>query len=99
MIRYCLLAFALPVAMFAFGHGHDHNDGALQFHENKGQGPEHVFYRTLTTGGAVFVERTGFTYLLQNGGAMASHGNTNDLAPLREHAFKVHFEGGSAKAA
>jgi gliding motility-associated-like protein len=88
----------LPVLFAAISAvAHDHSNG-LQFHQNKGQWPQQVLYRALTPGGAVYVERSAFTYLLQKGGSLASHGTDAAAEPFRQHAFRVHFEGGSAMA-
>lgn len=86
-----LLSIAIATAAVA----HDHSTG-LQFHQNRGQWPQQVLYRALTPGGAVFVERSAFTYLLQKGGSMHTHGTNATPEPFRQHAFRVHFEGGSA---
>ncbi len=100
MIRHCLLLLCIGHIAFAFAHSHDdHGKAALQFHANKGQWPGKVLYRALTPGGAVFVENAAFTYTLRSGGEWAAHGSKDaSIEPLRMHAFKVHFEGGSAKA-
>ncbi|MBK9175600.1 MAG: gliding motility-associated C-terminal domain-containing protein [Flavobacteriales bacterium] len=81
---------------------HDHASGhephrGLEFHENKGQWPHQVLYRARTTGGAVFVEPSAFTYVLQSGGP--EHASRPDAvhAPFREHAYRMRFIGGEAK--
>jgi hypothetical protein len=69
------------------------------FTENKGQWPSDVLYRVMLPNGALFVERSAFTYLLQSGGPADHHGATDHAhteAPYQSHAFRVHFEGGSA---
>ena len=68
------------------------------FTENKGQWPENVLYRARFPGGALFVEKNAFTYLLHQGGPMAHHGHDHDEPeePLRAHAFRVTFEGARA---
>jgi len=101
MFRTLLAAFTvvaptvLPVA--AHDHDHAHSKSTLEFHENKGQWPSLVLYRTKTGAGVVFVERSAFTYVVTSGGA--PHGRPVDPAldkPLVEHAYRVHFEGGMA---
>lgn len=66
-----------------------------RFTENKGQWPAQVAFRARVPGGALFVERSAFTYLLHSGGAMAQHGHAHAQPPEpeRAHAFRVHFEG------
>ncbi len=96
MIPYRLLTFIPLALMLTSVASHDHQH-LLQFHENKGQWPEQVLYRAFTPAGAVFIEKGGFTYLLQQGGAMAGHGIADHKEePLRMHAVKVHFDGGHA---
>ena len=69
----------------------------VHFHENKGQWPEPVLYRAMTPGGALFVEPAAFTQVLCSGGELLAHGRPDHVVePLRMHAYKVHFEGGSA---
>lgn len=70
---------------------------ALMFHPNGGQWPAQVLYRTGVPGGALFVERAGFTYLQQQGGAWSVHGRP-DLQPLpdKAHVYRMRFEGGYA---
>jgi len=74
-----------------------------RFTENRGQWPEQVLYRALVPGGALFVERSAFTFVLSTGGAREHHphdadGGT-DHEPLRTHAYRVHFVNGSAQDA
>jgi gliding motility-associated-like protein len=96
MIRPFLLVALLGAAFPILLLGHDHGS-ALQFHENKGQWPGHVLYRTLTPGGAFYVERGGFTHLLYKGGLLEGHGDPDHVdTPLLMHAVKVTFEGGHA---
>lgn len=79
---------------------HDHGQGGgLEFHLNKGQWPEQVLYRAMTKGGAVFLERDAFTYVVRSGGVQAAHGQPDKAVEAsRMHAYKVHFEGAAAKA-
>ncbi|HRH38069.1 MAG TPA: hypothetical protein PK760_06975, partial [Flavobacteriales bacterium] len=64
------------------------------FTENKGQWPEHVLYRALFPGGALFVEKKGLTYLLVKGGMNDHHGEADHAhEPFVAHVFKVKFEG------
>lgn len=63
-----------------------------------GQWPDQVLYRCRTTGGAVFVERSAFTYVLATGGP--EHGVRTEPGrdlPWKAHAYRVHFEGGRAQ--
>jgi gliding motility-associated-like protein len=74
----------------------------VRFTENKGQWPDHVLYRTMLPNGALFVERSAFTYVLQTGGATHAHGTAETAQlhePYRAHAFKVSFVGGEARSA
>jgi gliding motility-associated-like protein len=74
-----------------------------RFTENKGQWPEQVLYRALVPGGALFVERSAFTFVLSTGGAREHHPHDADGAadhePLRTHAYRVHFVNGRAQEA
>ncbi len=95
MPRILLLSLLLNgFLLCAHDHGSRPGDVALPFHLNKGQWPEQVLYRASTPGGALFVERDGFTYVLSAGGPRAAHGGVaSSVEPLRSHAYKVHFEG------
>ena len=84
---------------------HDHvrtpsaGHGGLEFHENKGQWPEQVLYRARTDGGAVFVEKGAFTYVITSGGEHLNHGgNAGSTEPLRMHAYTVQFDGSAMEA-
>lgn len=72
----------------------------VRFTENKGQWPAQVLYRTMLPNGALFVERGGFTYVLQQGGGGHDHatgpGHTHE--PYAAHAFRVTFDGGNASS-
>lgn len=73
-----------------------------RFTENKGQWPAQVLYRTLLPSGALFVEESAFTYVLQTGGGAHSHGSAeagHASEPYRAHAFRVSFVGGAARSA
>jgi gliding motility-associated-like protein len=95
-----IAALLLTGAVHAHDHGHAHiQPNGMAFHANGGQWPQQVLYRVLTPGGALFVERGAFTHLLETGGPRRAHGGaTTQPEPHRMHAFKVHFEGGAAKA-
>ena len=71
------------------------------FVENKGQWPEQVLYRALIPGGALFVERSAFTYVLFSDSPLRHHGHGRDSHDHADegkaHAYRVHFEGGSAR--
>ncbi|MBK9175208.1 MAG: gliding motility-associated C-terminal domain-containing protein [Flavobacteriales bacterium] len=72
------------------------------FTENKGQWPEQVLYRALLPGGALFVERSAFTYVLLSESPLRHHGHAHQEAASstegKAHAYRVHFEGGQAQA-
>lgn len=75
-----------------------------RFTENKGQWPEQVLYRALVPGGALFVERSAFTFVLSTGGPFEHHAHEEGAGeetpePLRTHAYRVHFVGGEAREA
>lgn len=93
-----LLSAAMLLAECLVAHDHDHQDEhRLEFHQNKGQWPAQVLYRCRTAGGAVFVERSAFTYLLVSGGPV--HGVSTQASaerPWKAHAYRVWFEGGMA---
>lgn len=95
----CVLLCCIPFG-HSVAHDHDHHGSAgLEFHANKGQWPEQVLYRCRTAGGAVFVERSAFTYVLASGGP--EHGVRTEPGqerPVTAHAYRVHFEGGNAQA-
>ena len=71
------------------------------FTENKGQWPGQVLYRALIPGGALFVERSAFTYVLYSGGPLRTHGHVHHPGEVEDegkaHAYRVHFEGGQAQ--
>ncbi len=73
-----------------------------QFVENKGQWPEQVLYRALIPNGALFVERSAFTYVLYSDSPLRHHGLAHDgvdhSGEGKAHAYKVHFEGGRAQS-
>ncbi|HMC97630.1 MAG TPA: hypothetical protein VKG92_08260, partial [Flavobacteriales bacterium] len=97
MLRRSLSQAFLLISSIVLAHDHEHGVG-IEFHANKGQWPDQVLYRALTKGGAVFVERNCFTYVLRSGGAQEMHGKPGrQVEPLRMHAYKVHFEGALAK--
>ena len=97
-----LTAALAPVYLAAHNHAHDHGGRrGLEFHENKGQWPEHVLYRALIPGGAMFVERSAFTYVLYSNSPLRHHGHAHDGHDRSDegkaHAYRVHFEGGAAR--
>ncbi len=96
-----LLGLALVAAGPLAAHDHAHlptGRRGLEFHANKGQWPQQVLYRAMTPGGAVFVEPSAFTYVLRSGGPQHAAPQDAPHEPYREHAFRVHFEGGRARA-
>lgn len=70
------------------------------FVENRGQWPDEVLYRALIPGGALFVERSAFTYVLFSDSPLRHHGHTDGdsdhAGDGKGHAYRVHFEGGEA---
>jgi gliding motility-associated-like protein len=69
------------------------------FTENKGQWPDQVLYRVRFPGGALFVEKSAFTFVLRTD-VPHRHGAGEDHAgPVRGHAYRVHFVGGEARSA
>lgn len=71
------------------------------FVENRGQWPAQVLYRVLVPDGALFVERSAFTYVLLSDSPLRHHGHPH--APLdpgegKAHAYRVRFQGGAASA-
>ncbi len=74
--------------------------GAL-FTENRGQWPDHVLYRALVPGGALFVEREALTYVQFSESPLRRHGHAHPgQGPADEgkaHAYRVHFTGGRAQ--
>ena len=92
------VSVAATVPVIAHDHVHDHatRRGGIEFHANQGQWPGQVLYKANTIGGAVFVEGGALTYLLVTGGEREGHGKPDGAhSPLRMHAYKVHFEGGT----
>ncbi len=74
---------------------------AATFTENKGQWPEEVLYRTLVPGGALFVERSAFTYIMFSDSPLRHHGHAHqpeDPGKGKAHAYRVNFEGAQAQA-
>ncbi|GAB2544884.1 DUF7948 domain-containing protein [Rufibacter soli] len=82
----------------------------LEFVENKGQWPHQVAYAADVPSGKLFLEPTGFLYVLRDPSQMSSHGHgTNEptttrrnILPdgtTRNHAYSVTFENANPKAA
>jgi len=93
-----ILVLGLVLGVHVNAHDHGPGDARFHFHENRGQWPAQVLYRATAGGGAVFVERDAFTYLLTSGGARAPPGRAGaEPEPFRAHAFKVRFEGAQAR--
>lgn len=69
------------------------------FTENKGQWPDQVLYRVRFPGGALFVEKSAFTYVLRTDVPHRhAHGDREPHEePIRGHAYRVHFVDGEAK--
>ena len=88
----------LTCSVIAHDHGHS-VASTLEFHANKGQWPGHVLFSARTGAGAVFVERSAFTYVVQRGGPSHASAPGAVIEPFRAHAYKVHFEGGNARTA
>ncbi|MCC6541427.1 MAG: gliding motility-associated C-terminal domain-containing protein [Flavobacteriales bacterium] len=94
-VRFVLLFILWATALLAKA-----GSSVASLTENRGQWPDQVLYRVLLPNGALFVERSAFTYVLQSGGEGHQHGGTkpgHPHEPYRSHAFRVHFEGGAAK--
>lgn len=72
-----------------------------RFTENQGQWPAEVLYRARVPGGVMFIERTGFTFLLATGGPFGHHhhgpGEEHTAEPLQMHAYRMQFAGGRAQ--
>jgi len=98
MIARIVLSTSLCVLFtpfFAHTHPHGSSHDGLEFHANKGQWPGQVLYRARTGAGAVFLERSAFTYVVQRGGPEHASAPGTPVEPFRAHAFRMHFEGGS----
>lgn len=75
------------------------NHKQLEFFENKGQWEKQVLYKAETGGGAWFIERSCFTFLLLDVDKIKSmHGNSEsksrpgkDIDLLRCHALRYHW--------
>lgn len=94
MTRSILLLSACSFLMPAMA---EHGPAKFPFSENKGQWPRQVLYRTLTGQGALFVERDALTCVVRSGGGHHDHAKPGTVAePVREHAYRVRFEGGGA---
>ena len=68
------------------------------FTENKGQWPDHVLYRALVPGGAIFIEDQAFTYVIRSGGDHHHGPGDHSHEEARVHAWRVHFVDGKARA-
>ncbi|WP_062542903.1 DUF7948 domain-containing protein [Rufibacter tibetensis] len=76
---------------------------SLEFVENKGQWPAQVAYAADIPGGKMFLQPSGFVYVLHEPGAFQKHGQTPEATPtqrniptsnlLKSHAYSVTFEG------
>ncbi|GGK87624.1 hypothetical protein GCM10011405_39160 [Rufibacter glacialis] len=75
----------------------------LEFVENKGQWPQQVKYAADLPGGKMFLQPSGFVYVMQDPTAFGQHGSTPEApAPgqrsaspgslLKKHAYSVTFE-------
>ncbi len=94
---FALLSLALWTAP-AKGHDHDgHGHQGLEFHENHGQWPAQVLFRARTQAGAVFVERSALTYVVQSGGPQHASAPDAIHPPYREHAYRMRFVDGQAQ--
>jgi len=95
-VRITLLisALALPLTLCAA------DKPVATFTENRGQWPGKVLYRSQFPGGALFVEKNAFTYLLYQGGPLAHHGHdpSEPVEPFKAHAYRVSFEGSQPAA-
>lgn len=73
----------------------------IEIIENQGQWPGDFQYKASTGRAQMFLERDGFTYLLEAADNTArindvKHGRTLGAVTLRYHAYKVKLEGASA---
>jgi len=95
-LRIPLTIFLLALSGFVLG-----SLPKATFTENKGQWPEQVLYRALIPGGALFVERSAFTYVLYSDSPLRHHGHAHDghdhSGEGNGHAYRVHFEEGAAR--
>ena len=96
---FVLTSLLLLSALTSQAHEHAHGPAhrGLEFHANQGQWPGQVLYRTRTTGGALFVERSAFTYVLQQGGPQHASDPKAEHDTYREHAYRMRFVGGEAR--
>ncbi|MFC6997167.1 DUF7948 domain-containing protein [Rufibacter roseus] len=81
-----------------------HDDRSLEFVENKGQWPAQVKFSAEIPSGRMFLEPTGFLYVLQDPAAKAKAHNHDsgttqptaksaDTGKAKAHAYSVSFEG------
>ena len=99
-IRLCFLLLLLHCFTFHFSFGQ------LEFIENKGQWPDHVNFRSEFSAGAFFIEKNGFTVLLQDPEDLRKisdfvhpvSAQKNDEAAVTLHSFcyRVSFPGASS---
>ena len=93
MLRTLALLLLLDLALLASG-----SDAGARFTENRGQWPDHVLYRAGIPGGALFVERTALTFVLQSGlGHRHDHADHDHEDP-KGHVYRVHFVEGAVNA-
>lgn len=84
---------------------HEGRHGQLKFEENKGQHPDHVYFRARIPGGSVFLEGQTLTFditSLEDIEAISAfkHGARKAMPEsLRSHAFKIHLVNSAAPSA
>ncbi|MBC3539045.1 gliding motility-associated C-terminal domain-containing protein [Rufibacter sediminis] len=82
----------------------------LEFVENEGQWPKQVSYAADIAGGKMFLQPTGFVYVLRDPTAVSQHGHspeadaatqrtTSASKRIRSHAYSVTFENANAAPA
>jgi gliding motility-associated-like protein len=90
----------LLIPLLAFAAAATATTPKVAFVENKGQWPDQVLCRALLPGGALFVERAAFTYVLFSDSPLRHHGQVHDghdhSKEGKAHAYRVHFEDGRA---
>jgi gliding motility-associated-like protein len=74
------------------------SQSSIEFIENKGQFHDNVLYKSFIPGGALFLEKSGFTYnfidehdIKHSHAHHGYHGEEEDDGVLNFHAYKVNF--------
>ena len=87
-------AFAFSLSALAHPAGH----GEVEFIKNKGQWSGDFLYRSNTATGDIYLQQSGFTYVVGRADNAAKleafhHGRLKEETTLFFHAYKVHFDG------